>query len=328
MKSNVDHIRSLEPKIADEAIRFVRALAAEYSTASNPELVSRAPELARKLPDGIVAACRPPDPRLGLFVLSGFPVDDAALGPTPAGWSMANSRQAAEWSILTLLLASVLGTVFGWRGQQDGRLVHDIVPARGAEYEQTGASSSVLLSPHTEDAFHPARAKFLMLGCLRNHDNVGTTASCVRDVGMSDADFDTLAAPVVPILPDDSYGDDHSAAGPAPLVSTVWRTGDGVCLRYDPAYTPLAAAPDRYRAAYHRLGAGLERASATVTLQPGEFLVLDNDAVVHGRVPFTARYDGTDRWLKRVNIRAPHHGRPAAESAEHGYGQEVVDPYA
>jgi L-asparagine oxygenase len=45
-------------------------------------------------------------------------------------------------------------------------------------------------------------------------------------------------------------------------------------------------------------------------------------------VPFTARYDGTDRWLKRVNIRARAGRRPADEAAEHGYGQEVVDPYA
>jgi alpha-ketoglutarate-dependent taurine dioxygenase len=39
-----------------------------------------------------------------------------------------------------------------------------------------------------------------------------------------------------------------------------------------------------------------------VTLAPGEVLVVDNDLVVHGRVPFQARYDGTDRWLKRISV--------------------------
>ncbi|MFI1701310.1 hypothetical protein ACH419_35875 [Streptomyces bobili] len=37
-------------------------------------------------------------------------------------------------------------------GQQDGRFVHTLVPSTGHEEEQTGAGSSVPLSPHTEDA--------------------------------------------------------------------------------------------------------------------------------------------------------------------------------
>jgi hypothetical protein len=49
--------------------------------------------------------------------------------------------------------------------------------------------------------------------------------------------------------------------------------------------------------------------------------------VVHGREPFQARYDGTDRWLKRVNVRVPGRPRPAQETDEHGYGQQTVDPY-
>jgi hypothetical protein len=29
---------------------------------------------------------------------------------------------------------------------------------------------------------------------------------------------------------------------------------------------------------------------------------------VHGRRPFEARYDGTDRWLRAVNVTASLHG--------------------
>ncbi|MGA0208053.1 MAG: TauD/TfdA family dioxygenase, partial [Ilumatobacteraceae bacterium] len=36
-----------------------------------------------------------------------------------------------------------------------------------------------------------------------------------------------------------------------------------------------------------------------VVLQRGDVLVIDNHRAVHGRTPFTPRYDGTDRWLKR-----------------------------
>lgn len=167
-----------------------------------------------------------------------------------------------------------------------------------------------------------------MLGCLRNHDQVGTTSAAIRDAILAPDDITLLSRAVAPILPDDSYGEDHSAAGQPPPVSTLWSSPDGLCMRYDPAYTPLKAATAEYRAAYHRLGTALESVSRAITLSPGEFLVLDNDAVVHGRVPFTARYDGTDRWLKRVNVRSTRDTRPAGEASEHGYGQEVIDPYA
>lgn len=36
-----------------------------------------------------------------------------------------------------LLLASMMGRAFGWEGQQEGKLVHDIVPSPGQEQEQT-----------------------------------------------------------------------------------------------------------------------------------------------------------------------------------------------
>jgi hypothetical protein len=39
-----------------------------------------------------------------------------------------------------------------------------------------------------------------------------------------------------------------------------------------------------------------------LTLEPGDVLILNNLKAVHGRRPFTAKYDGTDRWLKRVSV--------------------------
>jgi alpha-ketoglutarate-dependent taurine dioxygenase len=37
-------------------------------------------------------------------------------------------------------------------------------------------------------------------------------------------------------------------------------------------------------------------------LEAGDFCFIDNFRVVHGRKPFTPRHDGTDRWLKRINV--------------------------
>ena len=107
-------------------------------------------------------------------------------------------------------------------------------------------------------------------------------------------------------------------------ITRTYSAEDGLCLRYDPAYTPLDTAPERYRRAYGSLSTELARNARTVSLRAGEVLVIDNDVIVHGRVPFTPRYDGTDRWLKRINVRVPGKDRPAAEAYEDGYGEDVV----
>jgi L-asparagine oxygenase len=39
-----------------------------------------------------------------------------------------------------------------------------------------------------------------------------------------------------------------------------------------------------------------------VVLEPGDLLVVDNHVAVHGRSPFTPRFDGTDRWLQRTFV--------------------------
>jgi alpha-ketoglutarate-dependent taurine dioxygenase len=54
--------------------------------------------------------------------------------------------------------------------------------------------------------------------------------------------------------------------------------------------------------AFHILCDALERQLREIVLSPGMVLFIDNYRAVHGRKPFRARYDGTDRWLKRINI--------------------------
>jgi L-asparagine oxygenase len=292
-----------------------------------------------ELPDAVRVAMRPPGTAAGATIVGKLPLADAEFGPTPpswveaARWSGEAERRASsfELDVVMLLLARSAGEPFGWQGQQGGRLVNNIVPSPGHEHEQSGASSKTLLSPHTEDAFHPDRANLLMLACLRNPDNVGTTVSSVRRTDLTDDERRVLRTPTLPILPDVSYGAGHEHYSAIPL-PTLWNaesasdTAD-LTLRYDPAYTPLDDADAEFRLAYTRLTAELERVCVTAALTPGELLLVDNDVAVHGRVPFTARYNGTDRWLKRVNIRLPERRRRAAEADENGYGQRTVAPF-
>ncbi|AWI31464.1 oxygenase [Streptomyces sp. ICN441] len=322
-------VRALDDASIDELSRAAQRILDEFgSSAARPELLERVADTAAGLSETIRRQCRPVDTADGLFVLRGLPVDDTEIGPTPLSWATAGDS-AAVWDVLLLLLSTVMGNPIAWAGQQDGQFVHNIVPSPGHEREQTGASSTVLLSPHTEDAFHPGRAHLLMLGCLRNHDHIATTAASIRKARLAEEDVALLSRPELPILPDDAYAEAQGFGGLPPKVPTVWDSGDGLTLRFDPAYTPLDDATAEHRAAYGRLEDELARVSVAVSLEPGDVLVVDNDLVVHGRVPFQARYDGTDRWLKRASVRVPgRRTRPAAEANEHGYGQAAIQAYA
>lgn len=164
---------------------------------------------------------------------------------------------------------------------------------------------------------------------MRNHDDIATTAASIRLTELSPADVTELTRPVAPILPDDAYQEAQRFGGRPASVPTLFAGEDGLTLRFDPAYTPLDEADETWCAAYRRLEDELARVSVAVSLEPGDVLVVDNDLVVHGRVPFTARYDGTDRWLKRASVRVPgRRTRPEAEADEHGYGQAAVEAWA
>ncbi|MER8097653.1 TauD/TfdA family dioxygenase [Streptomyces goshikiensis] len=321
-------VRQLDADHVTELTTLAAELLDIHTSATSPALLADLSHASRRLSRELHEALRPVETADGLFVLRGLRVDDTELGPTPGHWSTV-AQAGALWDVVLLLVSTLMGTPIAWDGQQDGRFVHNIVPSPGHETVQTGASSSVLLTPHTEDAFHPGRAHLLLLCCMRNHDNIATTAASIRLTELSDDDVSQLTRPVVPILPDDAYEEARQFGGKPAPVPTLFTGEDGLTLRFDPAYTPLEEADESWRASYGRLEDELARVSVAVSLEPGDVLVVDNDMVVHGRVPFTARYDGTDRWLKRASVRVPgRRTRPEAETTEHGYGQAALEAWA
>lgn len=277
-----------------------------------------------ELAAGLAEALPMPDRTTGWRVVRGLLDGFAEAGPTPSSWRDARGERAMDIGIV--LAASAIGAVFGWRGQQDGRLVHNIMPTRGCEQLQVGASSAAQLAWHSEDAFHPSRANLLLLACVRNPDEVGSLVSSVRRINLSTHDIELLGRPNVVILPDDSYPADWRAGPELTGVATVWPGSDGLCLRYDPSYSRFLHDSKEFHAAYDRLGAAIDAAGQPVPLARGDILLVDNDIAVHGRVPFQPRYDGTDRWLKRVLVHLPGRARPASEDVERGFDQELVQP--
>ncbi|WP_410575600.1 TauD/TfdA family dioxygenase [Amycolatopsis sp. cmx-4-61] len=265
-----------------------------------------------------------PDRTEGWCVLRGLLSGFGEPGPTPEHWKSAKGQATEALDIALVLIGEVIGGVFGWTGQQDGRLVHNILPSRGQEQLQVGASSTTALAWHTEDAFHPRRAELVMLTCVRNDDRIGSEVASIRRAGLDERELALLSRPHLRIMPDDSYPACSDADGTEqPGMATVWFAEDGPCLRYDPSYTGFLVDDPTLVRAHAGLGDRLTGCREVIDLEPGDILLIDNDVAVHGRSAFRPRYDGTDRWLKRILIRLPR-PRPAGQEAEDGFAQTLV----
>jgi Fe(II)/alpha-ketoglutarate-dependent arginine beta-hydroxylase len=257
-------------------------------------------------------------------VISGLPVDDAAIGPTPSHWAAhATPSPTTREEAVLLMCGSLLGDAFGWATQQNGTIVHDILPIRGEEDEQLGSGSESPLKWHTEEAFHPLKCDYLGLMCLRNIDGVATTIATIDDVALSDEDLDVLFQPRFLIRPDTSHlsgnGPPVPSAAEAGLlaaartrvsemnaepqpVAVLYGTRNAPYMCADPCYMTAVPADSYAIAALRVLEREVTAHLRDLVLEPGDICFIDNFRAVHGRNAFTPRYDGTDRWLKRINI--------------------------
>lgn len=317
--------QALEPADVGGLLADAASSMADHGDTGDTVLSAAVPPWPAQLEHRLSELISPPEPEIGYRLVPGLFAGFGDLGPTMTHWKDVDRGRTAAFDIGLVLVASLLGQVFGWENQQQGRIVHNILPNPDSAELQVGASSTARLSWHTEDAFHPGRADFLLLACVRNHDGVGTGLSAIGSAELSEADVAVLSEPQLMIYPDASYEEYEADACQVAGMPTLWRRSGRLCLRYDPAYTRLLTTDLNFTGAYHRLGQGLEHKGVMIALEPGDLLIVDNDATVHSRAPFRARYDGTDRWLKRVLVRAPRQ-RPASERLEHGYRQFQVRP--
>jgi hypothetical protein len=278
-------------------------LAQQFTSPSDPGLLQELPVLAAELPTEVRRFVRrfDFDDAAGYCVVRGHRIDQARIGATPAHWrDTAESRAAFPEEILALLYAALVGEPFGFSIEQDGRVVHDLLPVREFEHEQRGIGSKELLTLHTEGAFHPLRADYLLLFCLRNPGQVATMVSEPDFADLEPSAIDILFEPHFPIHTPPQFTDGVLERG-TELIPILFGHRDDPYLRIDPYVMDLPEVDDA-RAAFEAIAISLEKSVENVVLEPGDILVINNHRMVHGRRGFTASYDGGDRWLKRVNI--------------------------
>jgi L-asparagine oxygenase len=263
--------------------------------------VGAAGHAARSLPqpihDALVDFADHPH-RSGALLLQGLPI--GTLPDTPSSpTTPAIKDDTSEFTLLTV--ARRLGQPVGYEPELGGQIVQNIVPTQAAAERQVSTSSKVQLMFHTEAAFHPHRPRYLLLLCLRGDPAAVTTLSSIHEVlPHLPADVrDTLFHPRFRTAVDESYlhGRSNVLGPPMPVLSGS-REFPSMVFDAD-LMVGVDTAADR---ALQELSAAVAQLQTGVVLQAGDLLVVDNSVAVHGRSPFTARFDGTDRWLQRTFV--------------------------
>ncbi len=231
----------------------------------------------------------------GALLVRGVPT--GAVPTTPASPTAPTAKDLTSELIL-LAVARELGQPVGYRPEHGGALVQNLLPVQATAATQTSTSSAVDLEFHTETAFHPHRPHYLLLSCLRSDGAAKTYLCSIREL------LGELDPEVCRVLferrfrtrVDESFGGTPEMA-PGPPVAVLSGNPDAPVLVFD-AELMFGTDPEAAEALTVLRAAAMARRLAVV-LEPGDLLVIDNHACIHGRSSFAARYDGTDRWLQR-----------------------------
>ena len=305
--------------------RLLDEIAGRFDSVEDPGFLREARLLAHELPRRLRAAIvdfGAEEPASGVLLISGYQVEEERLGPTPASWSLRTVPSPSGREELYLcLLGELLGRPIAWSTQQNGYLVHDILPMKGYEHEQLGSGSEELLWWHTEDAFHQYRGDYLGMMCLRNPDGVATTVGTLDGIRLDPEVVRILFEPHFTIRPDESHlpknrapeqevdgalatsyqGIEQQRQAPE-KVAVLFGSREAPYMRLDPFFMDRLSDEPEAQAALDALVRAVDEHLQDLVLRPGDTCFIDNYRAVHGRKPFSARYDGRDRWLKRINV--------------------------
>lgn len=204
-----------------------------------------------------------------------------------------------EATALLFLLGSALGDMYGFSAQQGGELVNDIMPSPSSIGIGNISSGSREPFPfHTEDTFHPCFPDYVMFLSLRNADRIPLQVSAPRPPVPADM-WDLLSKPRYAHKPSPSHAQENAMNSRAPV---LFGAEDAPNIRINFANLDRSSLSDPELAAVNALGEMLRRNAVDVPLEAADCVILDNMRTVHARRSFQARFDGSDRWLKRAIV--------------------------
>ena len=234
----------------------------------------------------------------GYILFRGIPIE--YLGKTPEN-NTENIGEKTQLAKIQGIFLHILGEMISYEAEGNGHLFQDIVPVKKMESLQTSIGSRHELEIHTEQAFSDLRPDFLSLACIRGDPEAFTYILPVSQIIESETEKSILWQPLWKTEVDLSFkfwGQEFikgDIRGPLAILNGSKKDTHlifdedlmtGITGEAHKKISEIVEIYYKHRIAY--------------CLQPGEILILDNRKVVHGRSPFSPKYDGNDRFLIRA----------------------------
>jgi hypothetical protein len=239
----------------------------------------------------------------GILLVRGLPLDPD-LPPTPADPHRPTGTAPGLSELWLAAFASALGSPFAYQQEQSGALYQNVIPTPGNATNISSESSAIELGFHTEMGFHPYPPDYVLLLCLRpDHDRAAKTITSSVRMTLPELTLRERAILFEPLYRpgiDYSFGSPNGKKGNGPAVPVLYGDPYDPCMNFD--FDLMVGLSDEADAAVRALRAATNRARRWVKLSAGDLLIIDNRRAAHARSAFTARYDGQDRWLRRMCV--------------------------
>ena len=228
-------------------------------------------------------------------------IEIGEIGPTPPiPFVSDDSLPAAKQSLIAF--GSLLGRPVSYKQEQAGQLIQHVLPVFKTEHGQISTSSKSNLELHTETAFHPYKPSYVLLLCLRGDVDAVTTYANSEDIvaKISNESLELLQQPIYVTRIDESFRPNGEQDFEMNVSILRKNLDKGFDITYDSYF--MRGTTDEAQEALDEFNRAINESVQEIVLEQGDLLVIDNNKTVHGRKPFQARYDGTDRWVMRLLV--------------------------
>ncbi len=237
--------------------------------------------------------------RRGYLLLEDLPIGDIPATPQSRD-ALGKPDQRSEH--LLLQATALLGEPIGYRQESDGSLVNNFFPQRAQARAATSDSFDTELDLHTENAFHAVLPDYLVLLCLRQDP----AAEAVTYIASVDTLLERLNYEEQAFFLREPYNflSDYGPRGQEPAHRHRPPSDRAVRRPRQAVYAPGPAVHAGLQRSFARpagtSAGGSWEVAEPVRLCTGDLLIIDNRRTAHARSPFSATFDGTDRWMQRA----------------------------
>nr|WP_236614297.1 TauD/TfdA family dioxygenase [Stutzerimonas azotifigens] len=237
--------------------------------------------------------------RRGFLLLENMPI--GAVPDTPLSRDSINKKDVRS-EMLLLQATALLGDPIGYIQESEGSLINNFFPHPSQARKMSSDSFDTELDLHTENAFHAVQPDYLVLLCLRQDpgEEAVTYVASIDNIldKLEPADIHYFAHEQYNFLSDYCKREKNCRIDINKRQPVLYGDIAAPYFRFDPYFMVASSHQAQTKLAMLRDLAW--QAAEPLRLRAGNLLIIDNRKTAHARSAFSARFDGTDRWIQRT----------------------------